>query len=171
MTQNMPETYTAVPEPGPSNDYLADHAVRLLASHRRLTGRDLLPTEESLAEAARALYHAPFVVLSHDRADDPRFTYANLAAQRVFAMPWPEIVGMPSRYSAEAPNRDERQRLLDTVARDGYIDDYQGVRIARTGERFLIRRATVWNLIDAAGAVHGQAATFADWTPLGATGA
>jgi hypothetical protein len=33
------------------------------------------------------------------------------------------------------------------VAR-GFIDDYAGVRIARTGRRFLIQRATVWNLTD-----------------------
>jgi hypothetical protein len=106
-------------------------------------------------------------VLSHDTAADPVFTYANLAAQRVFAMRWHQIVGMPSRYSAEAPVRDERQRLLDRVGRDGYIDDYSGVRIAGTGQRFAISNATVWNIVDAGGQVAGQAATFSDWTPLG----
>jgi hypothetical protein len=41
------------------------------------------------------------------------------------------------------------------------------VRITRTGRRFKIERAIVWNLIDAAGTIHGQAATFDQWTPLG----
>jgi MEKHLA domain len=152
-------------EPQESNDFLVGHATRLLESHLRLTGRALLP-EGPAAEVARALYHAPFVVLSHDTGDDPLFTYANLAAQERFELPWAEIVGMPSRFSAEPLARHERQRLLERVARDGYIDDYSGVRIAKSGRRFMIRRATVWNLVDADGNRAGQAATFSDWQAL-----
>lgn len=158
--------YNRPSAPDAANAYRAEHVALLLRSHRHFTGRDLLPPQPSPAAAAQALYHASFVVLSHDGDADPRFTYANLAAQRLFAMPWADIVGMPSRYSAEAPARDERQRLLERVVRDGYIDDYQGVRIARGGARFLIRAATVWNLVDEAGMLVGQAAAFADWTLL-----
>jgi PAS domain-containing protein len=120
---------------------------------------------ESPATAARRLYDAPFVVLAHDTAPDPRFTYANRAAQRLFEMPWSELVGLPSRLSAEAPAREERQRLLERVAATGYIDDYSGVRLAKSGRRFRILRATVWNLHDPDGRPLGQAATFADWEP------
>jgi hypothetical protein len=155
----------APPEPQESNDFLVAHAMRLVESHLRLTGRALLPGGAA-AEVARALYRAPFVVLSHDTGDDPLFTYANLAAQERFELPWAEIVGMPSRFSAEPLARDERQRLLERVARDGYIDDYSGVRIAKSGRRFMIRRATVWNLVDAHGGKVGQAATFSDWQAL-----
>jgi hypothetical protein len=152
-------------EPQESNDFLAEHAVRLIESHWHLTGRALLPA--GLAdEVGRRLYRAPFAVLSHDAGDDPRFTYANLAAQERFELPWAEIVGMPSRFSAEPQAREERQRLLERVARDGYIDDYSGVRIAKSGRRFMIQRATVWNLVDAHGAKIGQAATFSDWRLL-----
>jgi hypothetical protein len=154
--------------PDAANDYHAGHAALLLRSHRYLTGRDLLPPGATPAAAARALYCADFVVLSHNTEADPRFTYANRAAQRLFAMPWGKIVGLHSRYSAAAPVRDERQRLLERVARDGYIDDYSGVRIAATGARFLIAQATVWNLIGDDGAPAGQAASFARWTPLAA---
>lgn len=155
-----------IPEPHAANGFLHGHAALLLRSHRQLTGRDLLPPLGSAVEEAEALYHAPFVVLSHSADADPLFTYANLAAQQRFAMPWRQIVGMPSRYSAEAPAREERQALLERVARQGYIDDYQGVRIASTGERFRIKAATVWNLIDVAGGIVGQAATFSAWEPL-----
>ncbi|MDK9726348.1 MAG: MEKHLA domain-containing protein [Sterolibacteriaceae bacterium MAG5] len=154
------------PEPSPANGWWEHHAALLIDSHRRLTGRELAVVGVTSEEKARHLYQAPFVVLSHDGGTDPVFTYANLTAQRLFALPWERIVGMPSRYSAEAPARKERQRLLAQVARFGYIDDYQGVRIASTGERFLIRRATVWNLLDADGKPVGQAASFAEWTPL-----
>lgn len=153
-------------EPGGSNAWFVDHARLLIESHRRLTGRDLLPAELAGDEAARALYAAPFAVLSHDAADDPRFTYANLTAQRLFEMPWNEIVGLPSRLSAQAAARDERQRLLERVTRDGYIADYAGVRIARSGRRFRIEAATVWNLFAADGRRVGQAAAFAHWQDL-----
>ncbi|MCB2079450.1 MAG: MEKHLA domain-containing protein, partial [Novosphingobium sp.] len=62
--------------------------------------------------------------------------------------------------TAEAPMRDARQQLLDRVTRDGYIDDYSGIRISSTGRRFRIENAIVWNLVDGNGARHGQAATF-----------
>jgi hypothetical protein len=73
---------------------------------------------------------------------------------------------MPSRLSAETPDRAARARLLDAVSRQGFIADYAGVRVAASGRRFRIERATVWNLVDAAGAAQGQAAAFADWTAL-----
>ena len=157
-------------EPTAANNYRSEHAALLIRSYRQLTGRDLLPAAPDPKELAYMLYRAPFVVLSHNGDSDPVFTYANLAAQRLFAMPWQEIVGMPSRYSAEAPARDERQHLLDRVAQHGYIDDYQGIRIAKTGERFLISNATVWNLGDDAGRKIGQAATFSEWELLPTSG-
>jgi hypothetical protein len=60
--------------------------------------------------------------------------------------------------------------LLDTVTRQGYIDDYRGVRISRTGRRFLIDTATVWTVLDERGAPYGQAATFSAWKYLDTEG-
>jgi len=157
----------ALPQPCAANDFLADHAALLIRAYRHWTGRDLIDPALSSLEAARALYHAPFVVLSHDTAADPCFTYANEAAQRLFEMAWNEIVGMPSRHSAEPVARVERERLLARVASCGYIEDYSGVRVARSGRRFQVRSATVWNLVDDAGHHGGQAACFSDWQPIG----
>ena len=56
--------------------------------------------------------------------------------------------------------------MLARLERHDLVDDYSGVRIAADGSRFRIERATVWNLLDENGARHGQAATFADWTPV-----
>ncbi len=153
----------AVPEPDAHNHWLADPAVRIIASYRHWTGRHLVDPALDPASAARVLYRAPFVVLAHDAAADPLFTYANLTAQDLFERPWREITGLPSRYSAEPLAREERARLLDQVARQGYTDNYSGVRVTAGGRRFLVRRATVWNVIDADGALCGQAASFADW--------
>ncbi|MEC9115836.1 MAG: MEKHLA domain-containing protein, partial [Planctomycetota bacterium] len=48
----------------------------------------------------------------------------------------------------------------------GFVDDYQGIRIATTGERFLIERAIVWNVLNDQGQQVGQAAAFDHWQRL-----
>ncbi|MDE0827408.1 MAG: MEKHLA domain-containing protein [Akkermansiaceae bacterium] len=70
------------------------------------------------------------------------------------------------RFTAQAPNRAERARLLERVTTHGFIDDYSGVPISSTGQRFHIDQATVWNLLDDNGNKIGQAATFAQWTKI-----
>ena len=138
---------------------------RLLSgSYARLTGKKLIPEEAIPGDAAaqaRWLYgEAPFCVLAHNTEADPVFVYANRAAQICFEYGWDEITCLPSRLSAEAPDRAERQFLLEAVRRDGFIGNYCGQRIARSGRRFWIENATVWQLIDEAGTLHGQAAMF-----------
>ncbi len=155
-----------LPHPGPDNLYLVDHVTLLRRSLHRLTGRDLLERDLSDVEAAEWLFDAPFVLLSHNRAADPILTYANRTALALFELSWEEMTQMPSRLTAKAPDRAERARLLEQVAARGYIDDYSGVRVSRTGKRFAIRHATVWTLSDADGEPRGQAATFAEWDPL-----
>lgn len=154
-----------MPEPFETVSSL-EHAALLLESHLRVVGRPLLDADVTATESARALYFAPFVVLAHGLEPDPVFCYGNAAAQSLFEFEWDALVRLPSRLSAEPMNQEERQRLLDAVSTRGYIDDYAGVRISRSGRRFRIERATVWNVIDATGARRGQAATFSRWTPI-----
>ncbi|WP_080409267.1 MEKHLA domain-containing protein [Burkholderia ubonensis] len=132
---------------------------RLLAdSYARLLDRPLNPPARSPIEAAEWLYErAPFAVLAHNADPDPHFIYANRAAQRRFEYSWDEITRMPSRLSAEAQNRDERQQFLARVERLGYESGYKGVGITKSGRRFMIEEATLWQLIDADGKLHGQA--------------
>ena len=136
----------------------------LAGSHLRLAGVPLVPPGLDIRHPARWLYEeAPFCVLAHDTAPDPRFIYGNRAAQACFDYSWEELTALPSRLSAEAPARGERQRLLDAVSRNGIAFGYTGIRISRTGRRFRIEDGTVWQLQDEAGVVHGQAACFARW--------
>jgi hypothetical protein len=110
---------------------------------------------------ARELFYAPFVVLSHDTA--AVLNYANKAGLDLFELTWKELIALPSRQTAEPSEQAERERLLATVAKQGYIDHYRGVRITKGGRRFLIERATVWNLLNDQGAYYGQAAMFSQW--------
>jgi hypothetical protein len=130
------------------------------------TGRRLIDDTASPAEQARKLFYAPFIVVSHDTAVEPVLNYANQAALNLFELNWNELVRMPSRLTAEPMHQAERNRLLATVNQHGFIDDYRGVRISKSGRRFMIEQATVWNLVDETGAPYGQAATFSQWTYL-----
>jgi hypothetical protein len=107
-----------------------------------------------------ALWSAPRAIVAHGTEDDPVFFYGNRLALELFAMSFEDFTQLPSRYSAEPLERDARARLLERVTRQGYVDDYAGVRISGKGKRFMIDAATVWNLIDEAGNHRGQAATF-----------
>ena len=153
-------------EPNESNRFQVENAHLIVHSHLRVLQRNLLADTEALVDLARRLYHAPFVVLAHDTALDPVFFYANRSAQQLFEMSWQEMVRLPSRHSAEPVLREERERLLSCVTRQGYIEDYAGIRIAATGKRFRITKATVWNLIGEEGNTIGQAAAFSEWATL-----
>ena len=133
--------------------------VALIAeSYRRLLGRSLVPPADEVVEA---LWRAPKAIVAHGTQADPIFFFGNHAALTAFECDVAAFTAMPSRYSAEELLREERQALLDRVTHDGFIDDYAGVRISATGRRFRIAGAVVWNLLDAAGIRHGQAAVFA----------
>lgn len=134
----------------------------LLGSYARLLGRPLLDAAAGEQPTAAWLYRAPFCLLAHDGAADPVFIYANETAQRCFGYGWDEVLTLPSRLSAEMPARHQRQRVLDAVARDGFIENYSGIRIAKSGRRFRIEDAVVWALRDGTTPV-GQAAVIRSW--------
>ncbi len=142
------------------------HTQTLLDSYRRWVGEELIPRTGTAEEQAEELFDAPFVVVSHGTEADPILNYGNRIALDLWKVDIPTLLAMPSRLTAEPMHRDERARLLERTSRNGYVDDYRGVRISSTGQRFLIEQATVWNLVDDAGNRVGQAATFSAWTPL-----
>jgi hypothetical protein len=129
-------------------------------SFASLTGRPLP------AAADGDLWTAPCAVVAHGTQADPVFFYGNRLALDLFELPAADFVALPSRFSAEPLERDARARLLAQVNAHGFIDDYAGVRVSATGRRFRIEGATVWNLIDHRGDLHGQAAMFDRWVRL-----
>jgi hypothetical protein len=145
---------------------MTSHVQVLLDSFARLLGRDLMSRQGTTEEQADRLFHSPFVVVSHGTEADPVLNYGNAAALALWEIDLATLTRTPSRLTAEPVHRDERARLLERTRRDGYVDDYAGIRISSTGRRFRIEQAIVWNLVDAAGIHHGQAATFDRWTPL-----
>ena len=138
----------------------------LVNSYEQLLQKPLIAPINDPDQLAYELFHTPFVVVSHDTQDDPIFNYGNQVALELWSISWEQLLKTPSRLSAEPVNRTERAKMLAAATTKGYIDNYQGVRIATTGQRFAIAQATIWNLQDETGTKCGQAATFANWTWL-----
>lgn len=136
-----------------------DQAQLIISSFSRLLGQELIDQNQSLFEA-------PFAVLSHGTQADPIFNYGNQTALNLFEMEWDDFIQLPSRLSAEQVTQKERDRLLERVTEQGYINDYRGVRISSTGKRFMVEDAIVWNMIDDAGIYRGQAAVLYKWSEL-----
>ena len=65
-------------EPNETNGYLAEHVNRLIASLRHWTGRNLVDVDWPAVDQARQLFHAPFVVLSHNQTSDPILNNLNI---------------------------------------------------------------------------------------------
>lgn len=142
------------------------HTQILLNSYAHFVGEELIERSGDADDEARRLFEAPIVVVSHGTQDDPILKYGNATALKLWQISIPDLLKTPSRMTAEPTHRDERALLLERTSRDGFVDDYRGIRIATTGERFQIEQATVWNLVDESGDRAGQAATFSEWKIL-----
>ncbi len=150
-----------MPSSLPSDVVPVERLRLIVESYRWLTGKFLIDEVPGDSEALRrALWEAPRAIVAHGTEADPVFFYGNRLALQLFEMSFDEFARLPSRFSAEPLAREERARLLEKVAQQGYVDGYSGMRIARSGRRFMISDGTVWNLVDEAGVRHGQAAVF-----------
>jgi hypothetical protein len=133
----------------------------IVTSYQRLTGKALIDSAPSDIAALRAaVWNAPRAIVAHGTEDDPIFFYGNRLALQLFEMSFDEFARLPSRLSAEPLAQDARVKLLEKVTQQGFVDNYSGMRIAKSGRRFMITDTTVWNLVDERGDYQGQAAVF-----------
>ncbi len=130
----------------------------LETSFARLTGRPLAPGGD--------LWNAPAAIVAHGTQDPPRFFFGNAQALALFRIGAARFIGLPSHESAEPALRAERAAMLARLEADDVVTGYHGIRIAADGTRFCIRDAVIWNLRDASGQRHGQAAWFDTWEML-----
>ncbi|GLQ92836.1 MEKHLA domain-containing protein [Dyella acidisoli] len=140
----------------------ASSLYRLLAdSYARWLKQPLVDPALSDEQAARWLYEdAPFGLLAHNTHADPLFIYGNVSAQRCFEYSWDELMLLPSRLSAPPQQVQGRKEFLEQVSKQGFASGYRGLRISKSERTFWINDGTVWQLVDQAGVLHGQAALF-----------
>jgi hypothetical protein len=146
----------------PPFDAVLDERLRLIVeSYQRLTGKELIANAPiDIAKLREAVWNAPCAIVAHGSEDDPIFFYGNRLALKYFEMNFEEFTRLASRLSAEPLAREERAKLLGKVTQQGFVDNYSGMRIAKSGRRFMIADGTVWNLLDTADVHQGQAAVF-----------
>lgn len=146
-----------------SSDWIRK-TVQILRSYEHWTADPLIGNlAEGAEEQARQLFEYEGVVLAHGTEPDPIFYYGNLTALRLWEIRLDQLLKMPSRESAEPNERTSRGKMLSQGEDHGCIRDYEGIRISKTGRRFYVRNATIWNVLDECGARIGQAATFREW--------
>ena len=134
----------------------------ILRSFERAFGRPLLAGDRG-AHAPQELFGADTVVLAHDGGTDPALIYANAAALQLWERTWAEMIGMPSRLTAEPQERAGRARMLATALEQHASEGYTGVRISKSGRRFQIHNARLWTLWGPGDQPCGQAAAFSNW--------
>ena len=154
------------------NPQVIQHSQRLLKSFQHWTGRSLLSSStwnlsenlsaEQLERMARDLFEAPFVVVSHGTEADPVFNYGNRQALELWELDWRSFTQMHSRQSATSMEREAREQLLVEAKREGYIENYRGIRTSSTGKQFWIEHVVLWNILNEQQPC-GQAAMFAKW--------
>jgi len=135
----------------------------IINTYKHWLNIDLVDPNLNETDKAKALYEAPFVVVSHGTEASPVFNYANKTAQKLWELSWEEFTQMPSNKSVEVSLRDEREVLLSNLKNTGFSKDYRGTRISNSGKRFDIINTVVWNMFDQNGIYRGQAASFAEW--------
>jgi len=146
----------------PPSDAGLDERLRLiLSSYQFLTGKSLIDNAPADTVVLRDVFwNAPRAIVAHGTESDSIFFYGNRLALQLFEMSFEEFTRLPSRFSAEPVAREVRAQLLEIVTRKGYVDNYSGLRIAKSGRGFMIENGTVWNLVDEHGVPQGQAAEF-----------
>ena len=143
----------------PGKQHLADCILR---SFEKAFCRPLLAGGLN-THAPQELFGADIVVLAHDGGTDPTLIYANASALQLWGRPWAEMIGMPSRLTAEPQERAGRARMLATALQQHASEGYTGVRISKSGRRFQIHNARLWTLWGEGDQPCGQAAAFSSW--------
>lgn len=138
----------------------------LLDSYKKLLGKELIERKGNKIEQSKILFFTPFAVCSHGTEKDPIYNYGNQSGLVLWERSWEELIQTPSRTTTEPLLREERKKLLEETTNQGFITNYQGIRISKTGKKYQINDITIWNLYNKDNQYCGQAATFSDWILL-----
>jgi hypothetical protein len=149
--------------PPTDSPHFLQQSIRILDSYRHWFGEELICREGVGEDQALRLFHCDKAILSTGIEPDPVLNYGNQLALTLWEMSWEDFTRMPGRLTAEPPNQAARDTFLRQVREQGFINNYEGIRISRTGRRFRISGARIWNILDGQGSHLGQAAAVSRW--------
>ena len=136
-----------------------EHIKNVLNSFEKLTGKTIINRSNPEMDFLE-IENGEFVLVSHNGADDPVLNYGNQFALKLWEMNWDEFIKTPSRKTAEPDLRVQREKMLSIVSKQGYFDNYEGIRVSSSGKQFKIKNAVIWNVKNEQGECTGQAAYF-----------
>lgn len=142
------------------------HSQVLCSSFQHWTGETLVEAENNPLALSEKLFFAPFVVVSHGTQIEPIFNYGNQLALKLWQMNWDDFTRLPSRYSVEPTEHEEREVMLKRGLDKGLITNYRGIRTSSKGDRFFIEDVMLWTILEEQNQHCGQAAMFMHWTPI-----
>ena len=115
---------------------------------------------------SQELFSLQKVVLAHNNQEDPCLIYANAYALRLWGRNWNEMINMPSRHTAPTNNQIQREVALKHAKIKHAVQGYQGIRISKNGQKFLINNARIWTIWSHDRSPLGQAAAFTNWSNI-----
>ena len=130
----------------------------IFVEHPLIETKDVPPED-----LAKSLFFAPFICVSHTNARDPILCYGNEKALELWGLDWETFTKTPSRKTVSEAERADREVLLSNAHKEGYIDNYHGIRINAKGKKFQISNVILWNVLDEHSNIIGQAAMFKDY--------
>lgn len=98
-----------------------------------------------------------------DLSADPIFIYGNNAALKLWELSFEEFTKFSSRNTANLDQQSSRNSLLQEVLDKGFIENYSGIRVSKSGKKFMIENAMVFQVYDLQDHNIAQAVLFANW--------
>lgn len=99
-------------------------------------------------DLAIKLHHAPYPLFAYDGNDNPKYTYMNLAAQRLFKVEQHEVKHLHVTETTEELLRKNLLNFIQEVKSKKRYLSYSGLRITKNGERFRLENAYLWVIYD-----------------------
>ncbi|HXV27820.1 MAG TPA: MEKHLA domain-containing protein, partial [bacterium] len=107
-------------------DFLAKQTRLILSNYRHWTGRSLWRNDKTDRDLVSEVFFAPMILCSAGIEEDPILNYGNQKALDLWEMDWATFTRTPGRLTAEPMERHARAKFLETVRKQGYVDDYRG---------------------------------------------
>jgi hypothetical protein len=148
----------------PLADFYEPFIRKVIASCRRVAGLDLIQQENLQRDClGKSVFYGKFALLTHRGGADAILNYGNDYVLKLWDTTWAEFITMPSKLTAPEEGRETREEFMETVRHNGFATGYDGIRISRTGRRFVIKDVTVWQLVDGDGLNFGVGAYFSNY--------
>jgi len=151
------------PKPDEVNGFQRNHVKNMRNNLFRLGGVDLFDFDKAGVIAAKKMFEAPYGIFSHDNAEKPLFTYANLTALKLFDTSWEDLTFRTIDEFLDEQGWKEYMDIVKNVKQKGAIPNYSGHWISKAGKRLTLEKGIIWNLTDEFLSIEGHAVVFANW--------